>query len=132
MSSLAGSSFAAIGAPLLLQQLGRSVVRRIRGDAKNVKTITAIVDWSEELGTNQKDGDGVALPNAKGERVRSSCRVTVLSSQEIHFGHNGFDVIEADGVLINIIRPAGRDDGLRDYIGVNVEGVSTHGGRPRY
>ncbi len=112
------------------------ITRRIKGDVGNTETVTAIVDWDKEIGTNEKDGDGVNQQNKHGRRNRRSVSLDMSLSVEINAGSTPDEFVLDDGngdtVVVKVERVHDRDieGAMQTVLCVVVEGISSRQSRP--
>lgn len=97
-------------------------------------TYTGVVARSQEIGSNEVDGDGVAIDTQHGERVRRS-RFVYLSAAQAAAVRDG-DTFLLDGEEWAYVRSLARDAGMAKLLAVAVEERLTrvtrlrHNGKP--
>lgn len=107
--------------PVLLAQFGEDVWHLPGGVLADRAKTTAIVDWGEELGSNEVRGDGISgLNQDRGRSIRRTLKIDVAVGFDVEEdGKDKFQVTNPtteELELWSVKRTVGRDGGLRSLL----------------
>lgn len=111
-------------------EFAEEIVRYIDGEANNQETLTAIVFWDDEAGTNEEAGEGRHIADRSGFPLLRTVKLEMLTSIASQLRPERDAFVLQGGQLVVFARILARDDALTTVLCFRQEGPSRKLARP--